>query len=272
MKLCVFGDLHYSGSKGWLEGYVEDIIREQCSECEVAVIVGDVTGYGDLEHLKEALTLIKGVLEPLPILVVPGNHDIYVTFEEQNKGINSLLKLDMFNELVERLGCIALMKNPYILGNVGFVGSIGWYDYSFAPDYLGLRLDDFRSKTFGVYSWADKDYVKLPFSDEEFTLYLMDKLEDDIKEVYDRVDKIVVVLHHIPFREMVTYKLRPEWDYFSSFMGSENFGYIIKKYKDKVKLVVHGHSHGNVVTRVCKVIDGIRVCNCASPIPLILNV
>ncbi len=142
MKLCCFSDLHYSGYREWLRELLENTIAGTCSKCDVAIIVGDVTGIGNLDHLREALELIKEYFDPLPLLIVPGNHDLYVSYEEQAKGINSLLKLSMFNELVEKLGYIALMKRPYVFANVVFVGSIGWYDYSFAPDYLNLPLDE----------------------------------------------------------------------------------------------------------------------------------
>ncbi len=272
MRVCCLGDLHYGGSRDWLVNLANNSIGEICGDSNIAVIVGDITVSGSLDHLKEALTIIKEVLEPIPILFVPGNHDIYVTPEEHGQRINSLLKLQLFNSLVEKIGCIPLMKKPFILGNVGFVGSIGWYDYSFIPEWLGLSVEDYRAKTYGFYVWADKDYVKLPMSDEEFTLYLLNRFEEQIKEIYDKVDKVVIALHHIPFRELVHYKLRAEWDYFSTFMGSENFGYTIRKYSDKVKLVLYGHSHDGVVTRVCKEVEGIKCCNCASPIPLVLEV
>ena len=238
---------------------------------DAVVIVGDITSGGRLEYVEEVLSVIKEVTDPTYVLVVPGNHDIYLTESERFSGINSLLKLFMFNELVERMGCIALMKRPYILGDVGFVGSIGWYDYSFTPDYLGLRIEDFRAKAFGLYIWADRDYVKLPFSDEEFTLMLLDKLEEHIKSIYNSVDRIVAVLHHLPFKELVKYRLEPSWDYFSTFMGSENFGYLIKRYSSKIKLVLYGHQHDGVETNTCRDIDGIKCCNCASPYPMIVN-
>jgi len=271
MKICCLGDIHYGGSIEWLSYIVDNYIREYSRECDVAVIVGDVTTSGDLQHLVEALSIIKGALN-IPLLVIPGNHDIYVSPQEQDRGNNSLLKLSLFNDLVEKLACVALMKRPYIVDGVGFVGSIGWYDYSFAPDYLGLTLEDFKAKAFGLSIWADRDYVKLPMSDEEFTLYLLNKFEEDIKRIYDEVNKMVAVMHHVPFRELVTYKLRPEWDYFSTYMGSESFGYIIKKYNSKVKLVLYGHSHDGVVTRICKYIDSIKCCNCASPIPIVIEI
>ena len=53
-----------------------------------------------------------------------------------------LTKLHRFNDFVKGLGCAALMERPYIVDRVGFVGSIAWYDYSFAPEWLGLSLED----------------------------------------------------------------------------------------------------------------------------------
>ncbi len=272
MKICCLGDLHYGGCREWLVNLVENMIKGCCEEADVAVIVGDITSTGDLRCVKESLKVIREALDPVPVLVVPGNHDVYVSLDEFSRGIDSLLKLSVFNDLVEELGCIALMRGPFVLGDVGFVGSVGWYDYSFAPDYLGLTPEDFRAKAFGLSVWADRDYVKLPVSDEEFTLMLLRKFEEQIKEVYDSVDKIVVVLHHLPFRKLVKYRLRPEWDYFSAFMGSENFGYVIRKYSSKVKLVLFGHQHNGVEAKVCKEFGDVRCCNCASPIPIIIEV
>ena len=114
--------------------------------------------------------------------------------------------------------------------------------------------------------------MKLPMSDEEFTLILLSKLEEHIRSVYASVDRVIIVLHHLPFKKLVIYRLRPEWDYFSTFMGSETFGYVIKKYGDKVKLVLFGHQHNGVETNKCREINGIKCCNCASSIPIIVNV
>jgi len=271
MKICCFGDLHYSGTREWLLRIIEDYIASTCNDedVDVVIVVGDITSTGNFDHLREVLELLRGELVTPYVMVVPGNHDIYVFLEEQ--GVDSLVKLQLFNDMVEEAGFIALMKKPFILDNVGFVGSIGWYDYSFAPDYLGLSLEDFKVKAFGLSVWADRDYVRLPMNDEEFALQLLNMFEEHIKQIYNSVERIVIALHHVPFRRIVKYRLEPSWDYFSTFMGSENFGYIIKKYSNKIKLVVYGHQHGNVVTRVCNYIDNLKCCNCASPIPLVIE-
>ena len=271
MRICCLGDLHYHGLKKKLENIVENV-RKECSNVDVVVVAGDITGNGGLGFAFDVHTEIRNVID-VPVLVVPGNHDIYLSHSEKAMNMNSLLKLSTFNDLVERTGCYALMKHPFILGKVGFVGTIGWYDYSFAPDYLGLSIDNFREKYFGMYSWADKDFVELPFSDEGFTLMLLNKFEKQIREIYDKVEKIVVIMHHLPFRELVHYKLVPSWDYFSTFMGSEAFGYVIKKYRDKVRLVLHGHQHGEEIeTGVCREVDRVKCCNCASTNPIVIEV
>ena len=132
MKICCLGDIHYAGSISWLNSLVDSII-DACAGTDVAVIVGDITSNGSLDCLHEFLSLLKGALPVRHVLVIPGNHDIYVMPEEVEEGIDSLKKLQLFNNLVENLGCIPLMKRPFILSNVGFIGNIGWYDYSFAP-------------------------------------------------------------------------------------------------------------------------------------------
>lgn len=85
------------------------------------------------------------------------------------------------------------------------------------------------------------------------------------------MDSIVAVLHHAPFREMVTYRHVNSWDYFTAFMGSKKFGDVIIRYKEKVGLVVFGHSHDGVDVRICEEVYGVRACNCASIIPYVVS-
>jgi len=269
MKICCLGDIHYYGKRKDLKRLVENI-EDSCLDVNAVVVVGDVSTDGELGHVEDVLVAVKEAVDPVPVLVVPGNHDIYLSKYEVLSGVNSLVKLSMFNELVERVGCVALMKGPYVIGDAGFVGSMGWYDYSFAPEWLNLPLEAYREKTYGFQYWADRDYVRLPMSDEEFTLHLLNKFEEDIKKIYGSVNKIVAAFHHLPFRKLVKYRLEPSWDYFSTFMGSEAFGHIIKKYS-KVELVLYGHSHDGVGIRFCNIVDGINCCNCASSIPLIVE-
>ena len=270
MKICCLGDFHYVGFRRVLEETVRGAF-ETCRLADIVVIVGDISANGDLGLVGEVLDELKRYFD-VPVLVVPGNHDLYLLPDERRRGVNSLDKLSMFNEFVEGRGCVPLMKKPLVLDGVGFVGSIGWYDYSFRPDWMDLGAERFREKTFGLSIWADRDFVELPFSDEEFAYYLAETLEKHVLEIKDSVDRVAIVLHHVPFRELVEYRHVPEWDYFSTFMGSSEIEYVIRKHSDKVKLVVYGHQHGEgVVTGVCREVTGIRACNCASPKPMLIE-
>ncbi|MCD6114217.1 MAG: hypothetical protein J7J78_02840 [Thermoprotei archaeon] len=119
-----------------------------------------------------------------------------------------------------------------------------------------------RAKTFGLYTWADRDYIKLPFSDEEFVLMLLNKFEEHVKHVYSGVNRIVAILHHVLFRKLVKYELETNWDYFSTYMVSESFSYVTKKYSDKIRAALYGHQHDDVGTMICKEVEKIKCCNC----------
>ena len=69
------------------------------------------------------------------------------------------------------------------------------------------------------------------------------ELQEQIDSIRDQASRIVVVTHHIPFRECVIYHDELPWDFFSAFMGSEGLGEICVD----EPLVTHaffGHTHG----------------------------
>ncbi len=109
MKICCLGDIHYYGLRNMLDNIVSSI-ENDCADVDAIVLVGDLTADGDLGNLAKVLKAIKEVTN-VPVLVVPGNHDLYLTPSEIGR-INLLTKLSMFNNLVEEFGFIALMKKP----------------------------------------------------------------------------------------------------------------------------------------------------------------
>ena len=66
-----------------------------------------------------------------------------------------------------------------------------------------------RAKAFWLYTWADGDYIMLPFSDEEFTLKLLNRFEEHVKHVYNGINRIMAILHHMPIRKLIKYRLKP---------------------------------------------------------------
>ena len=66
-------------------------------------------------------------------------------------------------------------------------------------------------------------------------------MEKDIKKIQNQVGQIVVVTHHLPFKEAVVLKDR-QFNFFNAFMGSTRIGDLIDRY-EKIKTVIYGHNH-----------------------------
>ncbi|MGQ9630724.1 MAG: hypothetical protein ACUVXI_10485, partial [bacterium] len=164
--------------------------------------------------------------------------------------------------------------HPLVHDGVGFVGSIGWYDYSFreldppfAEDTEILRIgpkrelegiswsdltdaDYARKELFYFYRgngmrvrWNDRLYVRWNLSDEEFLEENLAELEGHIEGIYPEVRSIVAILHHLPFEEEIIRKPQdPGWTFCNAFMGSSKLGELLLRY-EKVRHVLVGHAH-----------------------------
>jgi hypothetical protein len=152
---------------------------------------------------------------------------------------------------------------------VGLAGTVGWYDYSFADESLGLPVDFYRAKIapgaaeyLGGYEeilqrhrdrltarhmgmgahWMDGVNVKLEMSDEEFLDLLCRKLRGQLEELSARAERIVVFTHHVPFGQLLP-KNRPDrFAFAAAYMGSGKLGEVIGEFP-KVTHVYCGHSH-----------------------------
>jgi len=139
---------------------------------------------------------------------------------------------------VKEAGAITLMGGPLIINDVGFVGVMGWYDYSFAPEYLNLPKEAYRVKAFGLRRLEDAKYINLPSSDEEFLEWNLELLEEFIERIRDDTSILVLVTHFAPFRGSLRYTGNPEIDYFAAYMGSKKLGALALKLD--VNLIIHG--------------------------------
>ena len=230
-------------------------------EADALVIAGDTCGH-DLVDLRKALSLFESF--PGRRMLVAGNHCLWV-----RDGQSSLHRYACeIRDVARECGFDYLDDGPVVLGNVAFVGNVGWYDYAFACPKLGLprrfyerkvgpgaaammaehhdlfdEIDDLREDHYDVGArWMDGVYVKLGTTDEQFAVQLADKLRRHIHDVRDRVHEIVVVLHHLPFEELVVRTGRPNWDFAGAFMGSPIFGEVLLT-EPKVRHCVCGHTH-----------------------------
>lgn len=306
MRIILTSDLHYNvaRSKGPTEALAEEIRR---MGGDVLVFAGDSAG-SELEVLDQVFALFdsfRGVK-----MAVAGNHELWThpNSEFRTRNANdmdavlqppglpggtiqsdpgtdgpedSLARYERgMLEACRRHGVHYLDDSPMVLGGVGFVGSVGWYDFSFRPSAMKIPLRFYQHKVgpgaaayFEKHGhlladdsdvpeaarevtsrWMDGERVRLPMSDVEFTQRLAGKLRRHLEQVHDSAETVVAAVHHLPFAALVPPALNPNWAFAAGFLGSELIGETLMEFP-KVRHVYCGHSHR---ARTCR--RGTLVC------------
>ncbi|MBT3278536.1 MAG: hypothetical protein HN370_04085 [Phycisphaerales bacterium] len=261
MRILVTADIHY------------DIARSRAAAEEAAeqalaiggdalVIVGDIAGR-NREAFCEALRLFEKF--PGRKWFVPGNHCLWVW-----PGECSLQRYEHdLPAWAAEEGFECLDFSPAELGGVGFVGSVGWYDYSLRDESLGLPLAFYEKKItpaaaryYGEHTelldihaaalderherlgarWMDGWRVNLGMSDEEFLDRLLASLETQLESLAARVDRVVAFVHHLPVDGLVPPGRPGRFAFAMAYMGSTRIGELLSKYP-QVTDVYCGHSH-----------------------------
>jgi predicted phosphohydrolase len=260
MRIIVTADLHYdvARSREPTRALAQSINR---TGGDVLLIVGDCvsTDLGLLDEVFGLFETFSGVK-----LFVAGNHELWTV-----GGGDSLRRYESeLGEVCARNGIHYLDAAPYCCGDIAFVGSVGWYDYSFRSARLRIPLRFYREKVAPgaaahlekhralltprddvpdtamevTTRWMDGVRVCLPMSDVAFTHHLRDKLERHLEEAAAGARQVIAAVHHLPFTELVPRSILPNWEFANAFMGSELFGETLLE-SPRVSHVFCGHSH-----------------------------
>jgi predicted phosphohydrolase len=234
-RVLVTADLHFGlypdGDDCTLR--LAEFVRE--SDADALIIAGDVAD-SDPDWFAACLDLFTG-FQGLK-MVVPGNHDLW------SAGIGSEKK---YREVLPRLsadsGFRMLDVGPVTLGGVGFIGNIGWYDYSFRSAELNVTLEQYREKRLpGVCTWNDGRFIDWEIDDREFTQKCVRKLTTAYRSIEPRVHTVVATLHHLPFSNLMYGPASPTFEFCRAFLGSQALGEALKDLR-KVRYVFAGHRH-----------------------------
>lgn len=260
MRILVTADLHYNIARS--KASTLQLAQDACRHGgDALLLLGDTAG-ADLRPFAQALDLFRDF--PGRKLLVPGNHCIWCQGLEDS--------IDRYRRILPQLahehGFELLDHQPVILGDVGLVGSIGWYDYTFRDPTLNLPLGFYRAKIspgaaqylgrqdildahanellpgqgeFFV-RWMDGQFVRLGMTDEEFTSQLAQTLQRQLEELSPKVQRIVVGMHHLPFGQLVPRGRPDKFAFAAAYMGAAVFGQVLMKFP-KVTHVYCGHSH-----------------------------
>jgi Icc-related predicted phosphoesterase len=266
MKIYAISDIHADNRKYRTVFDLPRLIQakiDKDSEKSILIICGDVAQNILVFH--RYLKMFKRI--PIPKLFVAGNHDLWV-----ENGNDSLMKyLVLIKEACSDAGFHYLDQEPFIDEKIGFVGNIGWYDYSFKSHHTiipeGMQLikcntshyiqwedlqdEDYELKTllgevdnnlFKITTWNDKYYIHWSFSDKEFTQRCLYQIQKQLAQVRKKINHLVFCSHLIHFQEGILQKNKVQWDFNNAFMGSREIGKTILN-EEKLRLYLFGHSH-----------------------------
>jgi len=207
---------------------------------DVLIVAGDLVGLGK----SWIVPTLERLAPPKCLkLIVPGNHDLWLEGGDSFGYYRTLLP-----ELYAACGWHMLDTGPKVVGSTAFVGTVGWYDYSFhdpaSPLAPGKADYDYETKRWGgMPMWMDAVFVRLGMSDTTFNSLLLARLREQIKSLPRRVKTIVAVSHHIAFQDMVIRKPHDqEWNFCNAFQGSAGLGELLLE-DPRVRFHFCGHSH-----------------------------
>lgn len=240
MKILVTSDLHipYTSEQTLNAMLLEG--REQ--EPEVILVLGDIGECRiDIDHFRNCLKLIRSIFKNIPILVIPGNHDLWTD--------GNYSSLDLYHKLLpevtEQEGCFWLQNKNWVKDGTAIVGTMMHYDYS-AIDTVGVC-----SKLNKNYFIANKKRIVndgnylVGFDDIEFAEKEGKEFRDRLLDAQNSPDVSgIVVATHTPCTEFQMTRNPHDfgWSICTPFFGNLSHEEFIFK-QSKVLNIVSGHSH-----------------------------
>jgi predicted phosphodiesterase len=256
MRLIVTADLHFNHARSKALA-IELIDRMNQAGADGVLIVGDtaVADGDDIENCLSRFTIAG------PKLFLCGNHELWTRGPDSHQLFTSDLP-----RRIESVGWRWLETQPLLARSFAIVGTVGWYDYSFASPRLAiparfyqakmspgaaeyLRREDLLAERSDltpdalelVARWNDGKFVKLHRSDKSFLEECLARLTAHLEKVA-ALPRVLVATHHVPFRELLPPMRYNQVEFAKAYLGSERLGELIRRFMN-VREVFCGHSH-----------------------------
>jgi len=237
MRIFALSDIHvdYDENARWianlsLADYQDDVL----------ILAGDVT---------DAQRLLEWCLSTLAtrfkkVLFVPGNHELWVIREDQEK--NSLQKFDDVCAVVESSGA---SMQAFREGGVSIIPLLTWYDYSF-----GDPSEELRS------IWMDYRACRWPagFTEKDIAAYFA-AFND--KQVSVPGEKVITYSHFLPRIDLMPGFIPSTRRLLYPILGSAQLDGQLRKLNATIH--IYGHSHVNRQVQI----DGVLYINNAFGYP-----
>ena len=214
---------------------------------DLLLLGGDI---GTGQHFETCLALFDGLA--CPKALVPGNHDIWVDSNDPRGD-----SLDLFERLLPATcaahGVHYLDHGPLLVpeADLAIVGTMNWYDYSWAIDRLRAEVPDWeervRDKRFTRGRHNDGNFVRWPVDDVRFTARVVRAFEEHLTAALAQAARVIVLTHHPAFYALGFPRAEPPtapdgllWDAFCGNAGMES---VLARHAGRIALAFSGHTH-----------------------------
>ncbi len=247
LRLAVTADLHW-GLRPAGDAAVRALRDFLAAEPpDLLLLGGDL---GSQEHFGQCLALLAEV--PCLKAVVAGNHDIWVDNPDP-RGDSLAVYQHYLPEVCRRFDCHYLDQGPLLLPehNLGIVGSVNWYDYSWSLPQLQQEVPAWEShlknKTFSRGRHNDGRFIRWPLDDVRFTRQVVDTLAAHLQTALDQVAQAMVLTHHPAFHGLsFPFERSPSgldellWE---ALGGNTALEELLLSRAQNIPLVFSGHTH-----------------------------
>lgn len=234
MKIAYTADLHQPITPLW---QIEQLVKNVSDfKPEIVILGGDIGE--SLQDFEKCLRLFRKSIN-CPLLVIPGNHDLWVRrFNDSKK-----LWFEELPQITKDVGCIWLEGNSFVQDGVGIAGTIGWYDYSAVDSGINHSELHFAQEKFNFNS--DALLIDWEWSDPEFAMRVSTPFLGELNKLENNsgVTKILVATHFPILDEQIHRDAeKPGWSFSNAYAGNLTLGREVVKYK-KLGHVISGHTH-----------------------------
>jgi len=218
----------------------------ECQPPDVLVLAGDVGAGDDFERCLELFASL-----PVRKALVPGNHDVWV-MDNDSRGDSWQVYSELLPRISAKHGFHYLDHAPLVFPemNLAIVGSMNWYDYSWAiaelPKFAADWDERLRTKRFLRGRHNDARFVRWSFTDASMTAKLVTTLENQLREALQQVDKAIVVTHHPAFFGLNYPSVVPphlDQMLWRAFSGNRSLEQVLERNADRIAFVFSGHTH-----------------------------
>jgi Icc-related predicted phosphoesterase len=257
-RILFVSDLHTDVMKGnaaTIEAFAE-LCQERQSEYDVLAIGGDLSPR--IQEIERTLRLFSDI--DVVKVFVAGNHDLWIPRRVYSKALytqgrdaaetTSMRRFEELEGVCNDAGFHNLDYDMIVINDLGLVGTLGWYDYSFANPGMNIPIEAYEKKELcGTGIWNDGRYVHLGCSDIEFTRQLNKKLRKRIERVKELgAIRLAAFTHMVPFRELQRFPVENRSSFFDAYGGNYELGQILVD--DHIEYSFSGHTHLNVTDTI----------------------